>query len=54
MTGPDASGAYTVVESIGVDGSTAAQTGAIVEGWAGSSLVGPWSGVTWALDTVTC
>ena len=55
MTGPDAvTGAYTVVTSIGTAAITDAEAVAIVTEWVGSTFEGPWTGVKWHIDSVTC
>lgn len=54
MTGPDAAGLYTVEQTLAADALTTVGVIAIATGWAGNTFKGPWSGVDWAVENVTC
>ncbi|KAH6907619.1 hypothetical protein BKA70DRAFT_1401035 [Coprinopsis sp. MPI-PUGE-AT-0042] len=56
VTGPAPTNVYTVVKGFSVDDSLASDSDvkALVEGWAGKTFDGPWSGVAWAVQSVAC
>ncbi|KAJ2930487.1 hypothetical protein H1R20_g6600, partial [Candolleomyces eurysporus] len=54
VTGPDATGLYTIQQTIAADALTTAEAIDVVTGWVGTTFNGPWSGVTWTFQSVTC
>jgi hypothetical protein len=56
VTGPVPTNVYTVVKGFSVDNSLASdsEVKSLVESWAGKTFSGPWSGVTWAVQSVAC
>ncbi|KAH6911705.1 hypothetical protein BKA70DRAFT_1423465 [Coprinopsis sp. MPI-PUGE-AT-0042] len=56
VTGPAPTNVYTVVKGFSIDDSVASdsEVKALVEGWAGKTFDGPWTGVAWAVQSVSC
>ncbi|KAJ3542291.1 hypothetical protein NMY22_g3564 [Coprinellus aureogranulatus] len=54
VLGPNTSGAYTIFKAVGLPSYTTAKVVEIVTGWVGEVWEGPWSGVNWHIDSVTC
>ncbi|KAH6911686.1 hypothetical protein BKA70DRAFT_1423436 [Coprinopsis sp. MPI-PUGE-AT-0042] len=56
VTGPTPTNVYTVAKSFSVDDSLASDSDvkALIEGWAGKTFEGPWTGVTWTVQSAAC
>ncbi|RXW19468.1 hypothetical protein EST38_g6394 [Candolleomyces aberdarensis] len=54
VTGPDNTGLYTIEQTIAADALTTAEAITVVTGWVGETFDGPWSGVAWTIQSVTC
>jgi hypothetical protein len=56
ITAPPINNIYRVFKGFSVDPSLAsdAEVESIVQGWAGKTFSGPWSGVNWTVQSVSC